>query len=119
MGDPADPLDGLVFHCEPRKQCFLKNTQDGSQIYKVMDVALGEDYILPVLKRIALSFESVFWPGYYIVERLKDGKRIITLDTVDLSSKADRKFVSKLYYLFEAQCRIDCNFIYLKYKQIR
>ena len=74
-------------HCRPKEQCLLSDEDDGSMVFIKLADGLGEKDVLPVFEKDAFSFESVKWPGQYITERIKNGKKIITLDKVNKRKK--------------------------------
>ncbi|XP_065054282.1 uncharacterized protein LOC135683065 isoform X5 [Rhopilema esculentum] len=91
LGDPKDPDSGYVIACLPNKECRLTKDVSGDQIFAVEETAVGENDVLPILRNNAISLRSLKFPGYYMVERIKNGKNMIMLDVVDKSSKAHRK----------------------------
>ena len=93
LGDPKDPDSGYVIACLPNKECRLTKDVNGDQIFAVEETAVGENDVLPILRNNAISFRSLKFPGYYMVERIKNGKNMIMLDTVDRSSKAHSKIL--------------------------
>ena len=91
LGDPKDTDSGYLIACLPHKQCRLTKEYNGEQIFK-LEQAIGANDVLSVLKRNAISLESVKYPGYFMVERIKNGKKIIMLDKVDKSSLVHSRF---------------------------
>ncbi|XP_065054278.1 uncharacterized protein LOC135683065 isoform X1 [Rhopilema esculentum] len=89
--DPDNPTSGSAITCRPQDGCAITKKHDGDHIFKLKETAVGENDVYPILRDNAISFESVKFPGYYMVERIKNGKKLIMLDTINSNSKADRK----------------------------
>ena len=100
LGDPINPNNGHFVACDPYKQCQLTPKYDGNHIFK-WEKAIGAKDVFPILEKNSISLESVKFPGFYMVERSKNGKRIIMLGKVDRNSEAHSKFsIYSLIYLF-------------------